>query len=57
MSDWRDAVAAWNARHKTNEPQEECPKCQQPRGIVIEVVGKDTKTAACSCCGFAWVVV
>lgn len=55
MSMFREAVAEWNKRHKAGETPEECPKCGQPRGVKLEVIGQQTR-AACDICAFLWLV-
>ena len=60
LSMFREAVLAVNARLKEGEPAHQlpCPKCGNERYIALEVIGKEpTKTAACGCCGFSWVVL
>lgn len=56
MTPVREAVAAWNARYKANDPPEECPRCQQPRMLKVEASGRLTM-GECACCGFWWVIV
>ena len=53
---FREHVAAASERLKRGDKPEEvpCPKCQQPRYLSVE--GEKYPIAACSCCGFTWMV-
>jgi len=62
MSAFREAVAEWNRRFTTEgyrsapAPEDlECPKCHQPRQIVLTTIAGTTR-AFCSCCSHAWVI-
>lgn len=60
MSNFREAVAAWNARFKDEgwrqAPEElECPTCKQPRRIMLTTIHGKTY-GHCATCAYDWKV-
>lgn len=57
LEQFRLDVAHASERLKNGEPPQDvpCPKCRNSRYIEMDTLGKLAR-AACSCCGFHWIL-